>query len=102
MSGLVVERLSKRYANYAAVTDVSLSIGDGQFCVFLGPSGCGKSTTLNCIAGLEEATSGRILLNNRDITRLAPHQRDIAMVFQSALLYPHLTALGNIHMSLHN
>jgi ABC-type sugar transport system ATPase subunit len=100
MSGLIVERLSKRYSNYFAVRDVDLSIAEGQFCVFLGPSGCGKSTTLNCIAGLEEATSGRILLNGKDITRLAPHQRDIAMVFQSALLYPHLTARANISMSL--
>jgi ABC-type sugar transport system ATPase subunit len=100
MTGLVVERLSKSYADYPAVQNVDLSIGEGQFCVFLGPSGCGKSTTLNCVAGLEEPTSGRIVLNGKDITRLAPHQRDIAMVFQSALLYPHLTALGNIHMSL--
>jgi len=79
---------------------MNLTIPDGSFCVFLGPSGCGKSTTLNCIAGLEEATSGQILMGSRDITDLPPNQRDIAMVFQSSLLYPHLTALQNIKMSL--
>jgi ABC-type sugar transport system ATPase subunit len=79
---------------------MDLRIPTGTFCIFLGPSGCGKSTTLNCVAGLEEPTSGRILLGGRNITHLPPHQRDIAMVFQSALLYPHLTAHDNIRMSL--
>src|SRR6202040_3111564 len=63
-------------------------IADGQFCVLLGPSGCGKSTTLNCIAGLEDVTSGRITLGGRDVTRLAPHQRDIAMSLRNSKADP--------------
>lgn len=100
MSGLNIEHLHKRYGDQVAVTEADLSIEQGKFYILLGPSGCGKSTTLNCIAGLEEVTSGRITLGGRDITRLPPHQRDIAMVFQSALLYPHLSARDNIRMSL--
>jgi len=85
LPGLTIEKLTKSYGIYTAIESIDLSIPDGAFCVFLGPSGCGKSTTLNCIAGLEDTTSGRVLLGARDITRLAPHQRDIAMVFQSSL-----------------
>jgi ABC-type sugar transport system ATPase subunit len=68
--------------------------------VFLGPSGCGKTTTLNCIAGFEDVTEGRILFDRTDVTKLAPHDRNVAMVFQSALLYPHLSAQRNVEMSL--
>jgi ABC-type sugar transport system ATPase subunit len=101
MAELAIEQLHKSYGGKVAVESMDLKIPTGTFCIFLGPSGCGKSTTLNCVAGLEEPTSGRISLGGRDITDLAPHQRDIAMVFQSALLYPHLTAHDNIRMSLH-
>jgi ABC-type sugar transport system ATPase subunit len=100
MAELAIERLHKSYGGKVAVESMNLEIPTGIFCIFLGPSGCGKSTTLNCVAGLEEPTSGRISLGGRDITNLPPHQRDIAMVFQSALLYPHLTAHDNIRMSL--
>jgi len=100
MAELAIEQLHKSYGGKVAVESMDLKIPTGSFCIFLGPSGCGKSTTLNCVAGLEEPTSGRILLGGRDITYLPPHQRDIAMVFQSALLYPHLTAHDNIRMSL--
>ena len=100
MAELVLEQLHKSYGGRIAVASIDLKIPTGSFCIFLGPSGCGKSTTLNCVAGLEELTSGRISLGGRNITNLQPHQRDIAMVFQSALLYPHLTAHDNIRMSL--
>jgi ABC-type sugar transport system ATPase subunit len=100
MAELAIERLHKSYGGKVAVESMNLEIPTGIFCIFLGPSGCGKSTTLNCVAGLEEPTSGRISLGGRDITNLPPHQRDVAMVFQSALLYPHLTAHDNIRMSL--
>ena len=102
MPGITIEKLHKRYGAQTAIEEVDLTIADGQFCVLLGPSGCGKSTTLNCIAGLEDVTSGKIILGGRDVTRLAPHQRDIAMVFQSSLLYPHLNGERNIRMSLRN
>ncbi|MCP4384230.1 MAG: ABC transporter ATP-binding protein [Hyphomicrobiales bacterium] len=82
------------------MADFDLEVADGQFVVLLGPSGCGKTTTLNCIAGLEQPTSGRILFGDLDVTELPPHARNIAMVFQSALLYPHLTARANIELSL--
>ncbi|MDE3175310.1 MAG: ABC transporter ATP-binding protein [Pseudomonadota bacterium] len=100
MAELILEQLRKSYGPKVAVETIDLKVPSGHFCIFLGPSGCGKSTTLNCIAGLEETTSGKIFLGGRDITNLQPHQRDIAMVFQSALLYPHLSAHDNIRMSL--
>ena len=100
MPSLSIQKLKKSYGAVPAIHEMDLTIADGAFCVFLGPSGCGKSTTLNCIAGLETASSGRILLGGRDITDLPPYRRDIAMVFQSSLLYPHLTGAQNIRMSL--
>ena len=74
-----------------AVDDVSLEIESGEFMVLVGPSGCGKSTLLRMIAGLEEVTDGAIFIGDRDVTDLAPRQRDIAMVFQNYALYPHMT-----------
>ncbi|MBV9635667.1 MAG: ABC transporter ATP-binding protein [Methylobacteriaceae bacterium] len=77
-----------------------MQIADGELLILLGPSGCGKSTTLNIIAGLMAPASGKVIINDEDVTDLPPHQRNIAMVFQSALLYPHLTGRQNILMSL--
>lgn len=102
MPGIEIRNLSKSYGEFTAIKHMDLSVPDGAFCVFLGPSGCGKTTTLNIIAGLDEATAGRVIIGGRDVTDLPPHERDIAMVFQSSLLYPHLTALDNIKMSLRN
>jgi multiple sugar transport system ATP-binding protein len=96
-----LEHLTKVYAGgVTAVDDVSLSIGDGEFMVLVGPSGCGKSTLLRMIAGLEEVTAGTISIGGTDVTELAPRRRDIAMVFQSYALYPHMSVRKNIAYGL--
>ncbi|WP_433561233.1 ABC transporter ATP-binding protein [Nocardia sp. CA-151230] len=100
MARLQIDAVSKRFGAEYAVHEVSLDIADGEFLVLLGPSGCGKSTLLRMIAGLEEPSSGRILLDGIDITDIAPQQRDLAMVFQSYALYPHLTVAKNIGFPL--
>src|SRR5207248_3744589 len=83
-----------------AVDDVSLEIADGEFMVLVGPSGCGKSTILRMIAGLEDVTAGEILIGDRQVTDLEPKARDIAMVFQSYALYPHMTVEQNLAFGL--
>ncbi|MBE0479228.1 ABC transporter ATP-binding protein [Candidatus Aerophobetes bacterium] len=100
MAKIYLEHLHKRYGRSLALEDLTAEIQDRELIVFLGPSGCGKTTTLNCIAGIEQPTSGSIYFDNEDVTDWPPHKRNIAMVFQSALLYPHLTARDNIKMSL--
>ncbi|MCU0548978.1 MAG: ABC transporter ATP-binding protein [Leptolyngbya sp. Prado105] len=82
------------------VKDMNLSVGQGEFLTLLGPSGCGKSTILRLIAGLEQPTSGRVVINGRDVSRLNPGDRNIAMVFQSYALYPHMTVYDNIASGL--
>src|SRR6056297_3962980 len=83
-----------------AVNELNIDIRDGEFLVLVGPSGCGKSTTLRCIAGLEQTTSGQILLDDRDITHRKPKEREMAMVFQNYALYPHMTVRKNIGYGL--
>jgi multiple sugar transport system ATP-binding protein len=83
-----------------AVDDVNLTIGDGEFMVLVGPSGCGKTTLLRSIGGLEKVTDGRILIGDRDVTRLEPGKRDLAMVFQNYALYPHMTVRQNLGYGL--
>jgi len=101
MSDITLDRLTKVYAGgVTAVDDVSLQIGDGEFMVLVGPSGCGKSTLLRMIAGLEEVTQGSISIGGTDVTDLAPRSRDIAMVFQSYALYPHMSVRKNIGYGL--
>lgn len=100
MARIYLDHLHKKYGNSVALNDLTLHIEDKELIVFLGPSGCGKTTSLNCIAGIEQPTSGRICFDDQDVTDLPPHKRNVAMVFQSALLYPHLTARDNIRMSL--
>ncbi|HTB09920.1 MAG TPA: ABC transporter ATP-binding protein [Bryobacteraceae bacterium] len=93
---LRVENIAKRFGEKHALRGVTLEANDGEFVVLLGPSGCGKSTLLRIIAGLEEPDAGSVLLSGCDITRLDPRRRDVAMVFQSYALYPHMTVAENI------
>ncbi len=100
---LQLTSLVKIYDNgHQAVRDVSLSFEQGQFIVLVGPSGCGKSSLLRCIAGLEELTSGEILLNQARVDNVRPAKRDIAMVFQNYALYPHMTVYQNLAYGLKN
>jgi multiple sugar transport system ATP-binding protein len=101
MAEITLEHLTKVYSGgVTAVDDVSLQIGDGEFMVLVGPSGCGKSTLLRMISGLEEVTQGSISIGGADVTELAPRRRDIAMVFQSYALYPHMSVRKNIGYGL--
>jgi lactose/L-arabinose transport system ATP-binding protein len=100
MSGLNIREVIKRYGDVQVMHGVDLDIEDGEFCVFVGPSGCGKSTLLRMIAGLEETTSGQIRIGERDVTRLDPAQRGVAMVFQTYALYPHMTVEENMGFGL--
>jgi multiple sugar transport system ATP-binding protein len=101
MADIALEHLTKTFGGgVVAVDDVSLEIADGEFIVLVGPSGCGKSTLLRMIAGLEEVTEGRVAIAGRDVTELAPRRRDVAMVFQTYALYPHLTVRQNIGYGL--
>ena len=100
MSEVVLEKLSKRYGTVDAVREVDLKIDDGEFIVLVGPSGCGKSTTLKMVAGLEEVTSGTVQFDGQNVNDLTPKQRNIAMVFQSYALYPHMTVFGNMAFGL--
>jgi multiple sugar transport system ATP-binding protein len=105
MGQLEIRDLEKVYnsgsdSSTTAVEDLSITVEDGDFVVFVGPSGCGKSTTLRCIAGLETLTDGDIILDGESITDSEPKDRDIAMVFQNYALYPHKTAFGNMSFGL--
>ena len=98
--GLKLQGLVKRFDDVTAVDGVDLELPPGQLISFLGPSGCGKTTLLRMIAGLEQPTEGRILIDDEDVTDQAPHIRDMGMVFQSLALFPHLTVAGNIGYSM--
>ncbi len=101
MAEIVLDRVTKSYPNGAtAVKDLSFTIADGEFIILVGPSGCGKSTTLNMIAGLEDISSGELRIGGERVNEKAPKDRDIAMVFQSYALYPHMTVRQNIAFPL--
>jgi multiple sugar transport system ATP-binding protein len=101
MAEIVLDRVTKSYPDGAtAVQDLSITIADGEFIILVGPSGCGKSTTLNMIAGLEEISSGELRIGGQRVNEKAPKDRDIAMVFQSYALYPHMTVRQNIAFPL--
>ena len=102
MASVVFENASRIYPGTTkpAVDKLNLEIKDGEFLVLVGPSGCGKSTSLRMLAGLEEIDTGQIFIGDRDVTNVAPKDRDIAMVFQSYALYPHMTVAENMGFAL--
>ena len=102
MAGVTFDKATRLYpgSTKPAVDAIELDIKDGEFLVLVGPSGCGKSTTLRMLAGLEEVNGGRILIGDRDVTNIAPKDRDIAMVFQNYALYPHMTVAENMGFAL--
>jgi multiple sugar transport system ATP-binding protein len=93
---IILKNLTKSFGSTTVVDDLSMEINDGEFVVLLGPSGCGKTTTLRMLAGLEAAGSGEILIDGERVNELPPQRRDVAMVFQSYALYPHMTVADNI------
>ncbi|WP_246510681.1 ABC transporter ATP-binding protein [Bradyrhizobium glycinis] len=95
-AGITLHDLQKRYGSAMAVDDVSLSVSPGEFISLLGPSGSGKTTTLMMIAGFEMPDSGRVLLGDKDITRLPPHRRELGVIFQNYALFPHMTVAENV------
>jgi multiple sugar transport system ATP-binding protein len=90
----------KRYGDLAVVADLNIDVSDKEFLVFVGPSGCGKSTSLRMLAGLEEISEGEIAIGDRVVNNVAPKDRDVAMVFQSYALYPHMTVYDNMAFGL--
>ncbi|SFQ18739.1 multiple sugar transport system ATP-binding protein [Amycolatopsis arida] len=101
MAEIVLDKVSKRYPDGAlAVQDVDIQIADGEFIILVGPSGCGKSTTLNMVAGLEDISTGELRIDGQRMNEKAPKDRDIAMVFQSYALYPHMTVRENMAFPL--
>ncbi len=100
MKKLIVENLTKRFGDLVAVDHVSFDIMEGEFFSLLGPSGCGKTTTLRCIAGLETPDEGRIIIKDRDVTKLLPQERGISLVFQEFAVFPHMTVYDNLAFGL--
>src|SRR5512147_2226527 len=100
MAKVLMEKLNKHYGEVKAVKDLDLEIPDKEFVVLVGPSGCGKTTTLRMVAGLEDITSGDILIDDKVVNNLPPKDRDIAMVFQNYALYPHMTVYQNMAFGL--
>ena len=100
MASVTYDHVTKRFGDVVAVNDLTLEIQDGEFVVLVGPSGCGKSTALRCLAGLEGITDGRIFIGDRLVNDVPPKDRDIAMVFQSYALYPHMSVYDNMAFGL--
>ncbi len=100
MGSVVLRDVTKSFGTVGVIKSVSVEIADGEFAVLVGPSGCGKSTLLRMVAGLEEVTSGEVILDGAPITHVAPKDRDIAMVFQNYALYPHFTVEANMGYAL--
>src|SRR5207237_345620 len=101
MAPVTFDHVTKKYAaDVTAVNDLHLEIEDGEFLVLVGPSGCGKTTALRCVAGLEDITTGRLLIGDRVVNHVPSKDRNIAMVFQSYALYPHMTVYDNLAFGL--
>ncbi|KQU79945.1 sugar ABC transporter ATP-binding protein [Mesorhizobium sp. Root695] len=100
MGSLNIENVKKAFGPVEVLKGINLEVNDGEFVVFVGPSGCGKSTLLRVIAGLEDSTSGRVVIDGEDVSATPPAKRGIAMVFQTYALYPHLTVKNNMGLGL--
>ena len=100
MASVTLESVTKRFGEVVAVSNMNLEVKDKEFLVLVGPSGCGKSTTLRMIAGLEEITEGSLFIGDRLVNDVPPKDRDIAMVFQSYALYPHMSVYDNLAFGL--
>ena len=95
-----LEGITKKFGEHLIIPTLDLTINDGEFVTLLGPSGCGKTTLLRMIAGLETPTTGKVILDGKDITKLPPYKRNVNMVFQNYALFPHMTVTENIHFGL--
>ncbi len=100
MSSVTYEHVFKKFGDFTALNDLNIEVQDNEFLVLVGPSGCGKTTALRCLAGLEEVTSGNVRIGDVVVNDVAPKDRDIAMVFQSYALYPHMTVFDNMAFGL--
>ncbi len=100
MASVTYDHVEKRFGDFLALNDLNISVKDKEFLVLVGPSGCGKTTALRCLAGLEEVTGGRVMIADQVVNDVAPKDRDIAMVFQSYALYPHMTVYDNMAFGL--
>ena len=100
MSNLIISNLSKSFNSTRVINNISFKVNEGEFCILLGPSGCGKTTVLRLIAGLEQQDSGEIFIEDKEVSNFTPKERDIAMVFQSYALYPHMNVYENMSFSL--
>ncbi len=101
MAEVTLDKINKLYDNgFHAVQDLSVDVADGEFLVLVGPSGCGKSTALRMVAGLEDISTGNLMIGGRRVNDVDPQGRDVAMVFQSYALYPHMTVRDNIGYGL--
>jgi ABC-type sugar transport system ATPase subunit len=102
MAGVTYDHVWKRFDSTEAVKDLTIEVQDGEFMVLVGPSGCGKSTALRMLAGLERVSEGRVMIGDRIVNNVTPSKRDVAMVFQSYALYPHMTVFDNLAFGLRN
>ena len=100
MASVTYDHVWKKFGDFTALNDLNIGVEDKEFLVLVGPSGCGKTTALRCLAGLEEVTQGRVLISDQTVNDVAPKDRDIAMVFQSYALYPHMTVFDNMAFGL--
>ena len=100
MANLKINSLNKSFGTTNVINDISFEVKEGEFCILLGPSGCGKTTVLRLIAGLESQDEGEIFIGDKEVSNLTPKERDIAMVFQSYALYPHMSVYDNMAFSL--
>src|SRR6476469_1185098 len=102
MASLQLVDVTKQFGSTSIIKGINLAVEDGEFVVLVGPSGCGKSTLLRMVSGLDSASSGKIVIGGRDVAKLTPAERGIAMVFQSYALYPHMTVYKNLSFGLEN